>query len=77
MTQAEMILEKLNKGYWVCSTQLIDMYSVDYRSQINKLRKKGHEILAEPCDGMCGRTHKSKMNKWKLQQYNVNGVKIN
>lgn len=74
-TQQELILEKLNKGNWVCSTELIDLYSVDYRSQINKLRKKGYDIIAKPCDG-CGRKHSSRMNTWYLQLYNVNGVKI-
>lgn len=77
MTQQELILEKLNKGGWTCSTELIDLYSVDYRSQINKLRKKGYDIRAEPCDGFCGRKHSSRMNRWYLQLYNFNGEPIN
>lgn len=76
-TQQDLILEKLSKGEWVCSTDLINLYSVDYRSQINKLRKKGYEIIAEPCDGSCNRKHRAKMNKWKLTQRNLNGEIIN
>lgn len=76
-TQQERILEKLNEGRWTCSTELIDLYSVNYRSQINKLRKKGYEIVAKPCDGSCGRNHSARMNKWFLQLYNLNGQPIN
>lgn len=65
-TQQNKILQKLNEGSWICSTELIDLYSVDYRSQINKLRKKGYVILSEPCNGRCGRNHQGKMNMWHL-----------
>lgn len=67
MTQQELILKKLNEGNWTCSTELISLYSVDYRSQINKLRKKGYDIIAKPCDGRCGHKHNSKMNMWFLE----------
>lgn len=74
MSQQELILEKLNDGQWHCSNELIDLYSVDYRSVINKLRKKGYEIIGKPCD--MNHTHKSRKNKWYLQLYNFNGKPI-
>lgn len=68
MTQQAKILNKLQEKIWVCSTELIDLYCVDYRSQINKLRKKGYHIEGKPCHGQCGRSHTSKMNMWNLTQ---------
>jgi len=65
MTQQQKILEKLNEGNWVCSTELINLYSVDYRSVINKLRKKGYDIKAKPCN--LGHTHNGRMNMWFLE----------
>lgn len=75
-TQQNKILEKLNAGYWICSTELIDLYSVDYRSQINKLRKKGYNIIAKPCDGKCGRNHTTRMNMWYLELSSQVGGKV-
>ena len=70
MSQEKQILEKLNKGGWVCSSELIEGYCVDYRARINGLRKKGYNIISRPCNGQCGRHHKARMNQWYLEPRN-------
>lgn len=63
------ILTCLDDGYWHCSSELASLFIVDYRSQINKLRKHGFNILDKKCDGNCGRMHESKkMNMWSWPQ---------
>ena|SRR3990167_285656 len=67
MSQIQKILEKLNEGRWVCSTELIDLYCVDYRARINDLRKKGYIINGEPCKGRCGKNHNASLSRWYLE----------
>lgn len=76
MSQQQKILEKLNEGNWICSTDLINLYSVDYRSQINKLRKKGYNIIAKSCNGNCGRKHSGRMNMWFLNPHQTKNPAI-
>ena len=66
MSQERQILEKLNRGGWTCSSELIEGWTVDYRSRINGLRKKGYNIISRTCKG-CGRNHKARMNQWYLE----------
>ena len=74
-SQQQRILEKLNDGNWHCSNELIDLYSVDYRSQISKLRHKGYNIVGKSCD--MNHKHNSRKNKWYLELKNFNGEVIN
>jgi hypothetical protein len=63
MTQKDKIITKLGDGLWHCSRELIEQYSVDYRSVINKLRKAGFEIEGCNCNL---HHHEGKMNMWRL-----------
>lgn len=66
MSQSKQILEKLNEHRWVCSVELRQGYTVDYRARINDLRKQGYLIRGEPCKGRCGRNHNANLNWWFL-----------
>lgn len=63
MSQKEKIIAKLGDGLWHCSRELIDLYCVDYRSVINKLRKEGFVIETKACEF---HIHEGRMNMWRL-----------
>lgn len=57
-----------------CSTELLKTFCVDYRSQINKMRKKGYDIRPFPCK--LGHNHDGRMNMWRLFEKDPQYVEI-
>ncbi len=60
MTNTQKILELLEKGGWVCSTNFYALYIADPRTLLAQMKKQG-KVESRWC-----KTHDHKMKEWRL-----------
>jgi len=77
-TDHQRILEWIKNGDWRCSTELDFMRDARKRmSELNKgYSKDNPRIEGIPCDGRCGKTHKSKTLKMRRLNPNLINVSL-
>ena len=77
MTQQAQILQLLNDGEKHCVAEILEkMFIVDYRARLGELRKRGYNLISEPCGGRCGRKHNSGVHCWQLKRELKQGILI-
>ena len=62
-TQSYKILKLLESKAWVCATEFIDLYAVDYRARLSGLKKQGYTLEGRRCTQ---HKHKSGIKEWHL-----------
>lgn len=65
-TQCEKILEILKDGQWHCVQEMIDTYSVDYRSRLCRLKREGYKFENRTCENP-NHHHMGRMKEWRLK----------
>lgn len=63
MNQHEKILNLLNNGSWVCSSQMYALYIADPRTRLAELKKQGYQLINRWC---LSHHHDGQMKEWRL-----------
>lgn len=62
-TQSAKILKLLQGKPWVCVTEFIDLYAIDYRRRLVDLKERGHTLESRRCTQ---HKHPSGLKEWHL-----------
>ena len=63
-TQANRILELLEKGDWICTSDMYRLYMADPRRRICDLKDKGYKLESRRCQQHT--FHKGGSKEWRL-----------
>jgi len=64
MTQKGKILELLNSGDWICTSQMYALYIADVRRRLCDLQKDGHKLESRKCQQH--NYHEGGSKEWRL-----------